>query len=76
MVTVTVGELKTQEKEFPKLMISEKGIIILATSIRDEGYIIGTVVNKNNNYNFGYHSTGWHLDVFVELKGTITIQNS
>ena len=56
--------------EFPKLMISTEGRIVLMTK---EGS--GTVVNSKRN-DLGRHDDSWVMDAFEDYHGTITLGNN
>jgi hypothetical protein len=79
MITVTVGEQKTQEKPFPKVMISDLGQIILAIepSIGREDLLTGYLL-KSNGYPIGENgfTKNWSREKFTDFNDPITIQNA
>ena len=79
MIKVTVGEQKTQEKiPFPKLMISDLGQIILATSVNEEreDLLVGTLI-ISNGYSIGGDgfTQAWCRSSFTDFNEPITLQN-
>ena len=58
-------------KPYPKLMISDKGIIVLFTT-----YCNGFCVNKSeSDLTIGSHSSNWDMSRFTDFDGTVTLQN-
>jgi hypothetical protein len=68
---------KTKEREFPKLMKSERlGQIILAYGINeDTGHLMGVLL-KDNGYPIGEcYSITWDEKPFQDFDGSITLSN-
>tara|TARA_R110000772_G_C12955074_1_gene402693 strand:- start:163 stop:390 length:228 start_codon:yes stop_codon:yes gene_type:complete len=56
---------------FPKIMIEEKGLIVLF-----EKHSTGTVIQgKAYGLNTGYHSTIWDMTNFEDYDGEVTLKN-
>ena len=69
-------ERKVEEKiEFPKLMESRNGEIIVLFSDSDKG----AVVHKRNSSSYieqiGYYSKNWYMEDFIDYEGVLTLQN-
>lgn len=80
-IKVTLGKEKTQEKPFPKLMISDLGQVILAIGQNNEDerpdLIVGVLVHSNGYEILGNGFTkNWHGDSFIDYNEPITIQNA
>ena len=81
MITVTLGEAKTQEKPFPKLMISNLGQIILAIGTNEKensaNLIVGVLI-VSNGYPIGGNAftKAWDGRSFTDYNEPITIQNA
>ena len=84
MITVTLGEAKTQKKPFPKLMISNLGQIILAIETNDTNekenradLIVGVLI-VSNGYPIGGNgfTKAWDGNCFTDYNDPITIQNA
>ena len=68
MINVTLGEVKTQEeKPFPKLMISDSGIIVYFTSNR-----CGIALNDELLTDY---SEEWNMQFFTDYNEPVTLQN-
>lgn len=63
------------KSDFPKLMISNNGTIILAEY--DDGINLWGIFLQGNveppAYNIGYYSRNWNKDIFKPFHGTITL---
>jgi len=75
MINVTIGESKTQEKPFPKVMKDENGDIFFFVR---EKYGLPLTDFKNevlsfDNENFADFSSNYRK--FTDFKGSITLQN-
>ena len=55
---------------FPKLMILDKGLIVLFTN-----NCKGTVIKANSENEIGDVSDTWNTSVFTDYKGTIELTN-
>lgn len=74
MINVTLGEAKTQkEKSFPKLMISDKGTIVLFHK-PEYGFVVKPGSLSNNE--FTDYPEGWKMKCFTDYNEPITIQNA
>lgn len=72
MINVTIGESKTQEVKYPKLMISDLGRIVLFTNKRS-----GIVMyEKEYHYGIGHLSESWNTEDFTDYNEPITLQNA
>lgn len=69
---VTVNKAEVKEIQFPKLMISKDGNIVLFTEL-DVGTLIKGEVGMNRG---GDHYDGWNFENFHDYVGTITLENS
>jgi len=59
--------------DFPKLMISTKGIIVLFES-KEHGMVVG---GKSKNWStIGEYLTEWDMSQFSDYDGSVTIQNA
>ena len=67
-IKVTIGESKTQS-EFPRLMISEGGRIVLMLKY-GEGVQLNKAVGESQHY-----YNGWVMKDFTDFKESLTIQN-
>lgn len=64
-----------KEKEFPKLMKSNLGQIIIAHGFNDDGCIMGVLIN-DNGYPIGdCYSVNWNKNAFTYFEGSITLSN-
>ena len=69
---VTANKAEVKEIQFPKLMISEDGNIVLFTEL-----YVGTLVKGEAGMNIvGDHYDGWNMVNFHDYTGTITLENS
>ena len=67
---VEVKQNKT-EKDFPKLMISQRGVIVLF-----ETHKTGVcLVDPNRDYKIGVYSPLWSVENFQDFDGEITLKN-
>lgn len=68
------SEVKTptraKEKDFPKLMISKNGTVVLFSKS-----CVGIAVNTTSNYDIGYLSEEWFMGNFTDFTGTVTLSN-
>jgi len=72
-----VNENKNEKEiEFPCLMVTDSGTIILAIGI-DKNGIDGFVLKDNVPLKraIGYHSETWNLNTLNPFKGSITLSN-
>ena len=60
---------KKAERPFPKLMITQKGTLVLFTSAG-----VGTVL-KGVDHTIGYHSSDFDSECFEDFEGEITLSN-
>ena len=60
----------TSDIDFPKLMISETGLIVLFSSPK-----LGFVVKGDDLWKAGEHSETWIIDVFTDFHGSVTLSN-
>ena len=73
MINVTLGEAKTQEKPFPKLMINAKGCIRLVYPNGDSTIM----VSANGRDVFSYQAKyEWFAGDFTDYNAPITLQNA
>ncbi len=73
-MSIIVTSVENKDKnnlEFPKLMSSDRNII-LATGLTPSGFIIGTVID---GHSIGYHTSGWDPEVFKDFDGKMTLTN-
>lgn len=57
-------------KPFPKLMISDKGTLVLFVSTE-----VGTVIKSDSNYKTGEHLDDWVMSLFKDFDGEVTLSN-
>ena len=62
---------KTTEIDFPKLMITRLGTIVLFTEPR-----VGTVLMSKKSSSIGKHVTNWHMESFQDLTQSLTLTNT
>jgi hypothetical protein len=72
MIKVTIGESKTQEKPFPKLMISSTGAIWLMESFEEGFYLSG----GNGDFKKNRIQSDIVHEGFTDYDLPITIQNA
>ncbi len=79
-ITATIGESKTQEKPFPKLMVLKQG---LSDDYKNKGMVVlftknntGTVIANPENYNIGEWQQCWSIELFTDYNEQVTLQNS
>jgi hypothetical protein len=72
-------KVKVNEKEkseFPKLMISDLGQIILAYSESEDGKLLSGVLLVSNGYSIGRcYSETWAAHLFKDFNGSVEISN-
>ncbi len=69
-IKTKVTTIAPDELDYPRLMRTAKGIIVLFTDTKK-----GTVVNTTNIHPLGFTSVAWVTDDFTDFKGTLTLQN-
>ena len=70
-IEVNVKDQEKQESEFPKLMVSELGKIVLFTSKS-----VGTlIVPSSADKKVGHYCESWCEDVFTDFHGSVTLSN-
>ena len=83
-VATSCKQDKKYEYGFPKLMISDKGVIILAVDwgvyqgSLDRTLLRGVVVhleNLNTKYTVGYYTIDFVYNNFVDYHGSVTIES-
>ena len=71
MVQTTINtNQKSRSLPYPKLMISEKGTIVLFQSSA-----IGVVLKGNEFYKLGFYSESFDMNIFSDFNEAITLQN-
>lgn len=60
--------------EYPKLMVANSGMIILATK-KELGQFIGVIIYDSNLQNIGYIGSWDSSYNFQDYDGSITLQN-
>lgn len=79
MINVTVGEQKTQENEYPKLMkananaLNDDGIIVLFTQ-KEVGVVLKTT--ELSHKRIGYYSRHFNMGCFEYLNEELKLQNA
>ncbi len=80
MINVTIGESKTQEKPFPKLMMVKMD---LGKHYKNKGMIVyfkeskkGTVITNGENWGDGDYCECWAMESFTDYNEPITLQNA
>lgn len=63
-------EVTTKEQNYPKLMISDTGSVVLF-SIKG----CGTLIKCSNGNIIGHMSERWDMEEFEDYHGTVTLQN-
>ncbi|AGO49005.1 hypothetical protein N356_gp109 [Cellulophaga phage phi14:2] len=77
-ITVNTLAQTNEQVEFPKLMISDMGRIILATKISNKGFIVGTCIlnpRMETDTVQGQYSEGWDATAFKDYDGAIELFN-
>lgn len=64
-----------EECEFPVVVISEEGRVVLATGRESDHSFSGTLLNNTYSHKAGRHSLVWAIRVFKPFNGEITIKN-
>jgi hypothetical protein len=70
---IEIKDAKTEKpRPFPKMMITEDGLIVYFTDSQS-----GIVVRDNSKqeYGFGCLSCAWHSACFTDFKGVIELRN-
>jgi hypothetical protein len=73
MITTKVESYQKSSKiEYPCLMTTKEGDVIVLCSSEDEGTVL---VNNNNTAvrPMGYHGRTWNSTYFIPFKGSITL---
>ena len=70
-VKVSLKESVFTVKYFPKLMIGDKGVIILFQN-DSEGVV---VFPGDNSYNVGYYYADWASEMFKDYNEEVTLKN-
>ena len=60
--------------DFPKLMVSEAGRIVLFNNATC-GVLVGSTRRINGMEKIGYYTDNWFSDSFVDFKESITLEN-
>ena len=60
--------------KFPCLLRSENGAILMATGLKNDCTVIGTVI-KPTNKKLGQYSEYWDRAQFSLFTGTVTLEN-
>lgn len=81
MINVTIGESKTQEKPFPKLMIGSSGSIIEVLSKPDIDGFSNVIIRKSDLFTNGKYKEKFLLNGVLETfendyNEPITLQNA
>lgn len=63
---------KERKEEFPRLMISSLGTIVLFV---DNAVGMAIIVGKDSPHDIGDYSKGWDRGDFTPFNGTITLSN-
>jgi len=64
-----------KELDFPKLMISENDVVILATGCNSVN-LVGMVLDSSKlSYQIGHHSNSWHKNSFKDFDSEIRLKN-
>ena len=66
---------KTKDIQYPCLMQSTSGLIILATKDVGDGNLIGTCLCNHSEYDMGFYYENWNRDVFKPIDYSITLKN-
>lgn len=77
-INVTIGESKTQEKPFPKLMICKSigGNTIILANEKSDPFLVGTCIYSDYSENrVGEYFEQWSLSAFTDYNEPITLQN-
>lgn len=72
-IKVEIVEAKTHERPFPKLMMSDSGDVLLATS-SFAGTIKGVLISSETEQ-IGFWSSSWLEYKFKDFDGSITLSN-
>ncbi len=71
-ITSKAQLMPVQQTTFPKLMQTQKGLVVLMTSTN-----CGTVVasKEDEDHPVGYHSSCWHSSCFTDFNGVVELIN-
>jgi hypothetical protein len=70
-VTTINTNQNSRSLPYPKLMISDKGTIVLFSN-RATGVVL---LQGSSSYKIGFHSFAWDLTAFSDYYEAITLQN-
>jgi len=70
MKSIKSTEIYTSSIPFPKLMISEDGLIVLFTKPG-----LGIVLHEGGLNSFGEYDNRWGMNYFRDYDGTLTLSN-
>ena len=68
MINVKVNAKAERQNDFPKLMKSDNGLIVLFSN-----HGVGMVVSPNEVHGCGKWTDDWCMGVFAEFEGSITL---
>ncbi len=57
------------DRDYPKLMVADEGLIVLFLEAEE-----GTVI-QSDNYQCGYYAEDWEMSDFTDFNGTVTLSN-
>ena len=70
MIKSTEKNSEKKKLKYPKLMGTEKGLVVLF--IKD---YFGTVIMPNSHHKAGDMGDAWDMSCFIDYKGTIELTN-
>ena len=78
MINVTIGESKTQEVKYPKIMISSNARVNKTTIVLFTSYSCGICLQKGEGERceVGEYCEDWYMPIFTPLNKPITLQNA
>jgi hypothetical protein len=69
-VNVSLSEEVSKEKGFPKLMINDRGMVVLFLEPK-----MGTVIKVVDVHQVGLFLETWYMGCFTDYNGEVTLKN-
>ena len=72
MIKTTIKGLEeVKELEFPKLMKSTQGILLVLFTGQKEGIVL----LGDDDWNLGHNSSSWNMGSFIDFNEELTLKN-
>jgi len=76
MIKSKINGIPTKKEiPFPKLMVTKRGTVILATGMCGSDIRGTRLVVADEESTIGYHSNAWTASEFEDFNGSITMSN-